>query len=202
MIRFTCPTCGKPLGAPEQSAGKKARCAACKTIFQVPLQSQRSGPQGTGDLLPPPTLGITKKSLGGITGSVKAAAASPDGRHFACRVKRGNKELFVVDGVEGKEYDGADLPHFSPDSKHFAYEAKRGGKYFVVVDGVKGKEYFDVTMGPVFSPDSNRLAYVTQHLFDSFVVLDGVEGKEYSVGGVSRLQPRLEALRVCGKARL
>ena len=49
----------------------------------------------------------------------------------------------VVDGVEGKEYDGIGQGSlvFSPDSKRVAYAAQRGGKQLVVVDGVEGKEY-------------------------------------------------------------
>ena len=56
---------------------------------------------------------------------------------------RGGKRLVVVDGVEGKEYDGIGegTPVFSPDSKRVAYAAARGAKQLVVVDGVEGKEY-------------------------------------------------------------
>src|SRR5262249_8449138 len=53
------------------------------------------------------------------------------------------KSLLVVDGVEGKVYDGImeGMPLFSPDSKHVAYMAQRGDKWLIVVDGVEGKEY-------------------------------------------------------------
>jgi len=52
-------------------------------------------------------------------------------------------QFVVVDGKEGKEYDGivAGSLKFSPDSKHLAYVAVRGEKRFVVVDGKEGKEY-------------------------------------------------------------
>ena len=81
------------------------------------------------------------------------------------RARRGGKWLVVVDGVEGKEYDGIGKGTlvFSPDSKRVAYEAQRGGKWLVVVDGVEGKEYDGIVEGTlVFSPDSKRVAYVSK----------------------------------------
>ncbi|HOK09764.1 MAG TPA: hypothetical protein PLJ10_08900, partial [Candidatus Hydrogenedens sp.] len=74
---------------------------------------------------------------------------SPDSRRVAYSAKRGDKWVVVVDGVEGKEYDGigAGSLIFSPDSRRVAYSAKRGGKWVVVVDGVEGKEYGVVLTG-------------------------------------------------------
>jgi hypothetical protein len=86
--------------------------------------------------------------------------------------------LVVVDGVEGKEYDGAASLVFSPDSGRVAYGAQRGGKWLVVVDGVEGKEY-DAIRDPVFSPDSQRVACGAGRSGKWLVVVDGVEGKEY-----------------------
>jgi hypothetical protein len=67
---------------------------------------------------------------------------SLDKRHVAYAVKRGKKRLVVVDGVEGKEYDGImdRPPVFSPDSERVAYEAEQGSKMFAVVDGVEGNK--------------------------------------------------------------
>ncbi|MCX7778531.1 MAG: hypothetical protein N2381_10850, partial [Armatimonadetes bacterium] len=89
-------------------------------------------------------------------------------------------QFVVVDGVEGKEYDGIvkGTLIFSPDSKRFAYGARRGGKEFVVVDGDEGKEY-DGIGTLIFSPDSKRFAYVAVRGEKQFVVVDGVEGEEY-----------------------
>lgn len=49
----------------------------------------------------------------------------------------------MVDGVEGKEYDGlgGGMLTFSPDSKRVAYWARRGDRWLVVLDGVEGPEY-------------------------------------------------------------
>ena len=47
----------------------------------------------------------------------------------------------VVNGVEGKRYDGIGGMLFSPDSKRLAYVAIRGTKSLVVIDGMENKEY-------------------------------------------------------------
>jgi Tol biopolymer transport system component len=118
-------------------------------------------------------------------------------QHVAYVVKRGEKELAVVDSVEGKEYDKVgekNEMYFSPDGKHLAYVAKRGDKMLVVADGKEGKEYDFIydSFNPVFSPDSQQLAYIATiqdkvktklGLWDlkDFVVVNGVEGKIYEL---------------------
>jgi hypothetical protein len=110
---------------------------------------------------------------------------SPDSKRGAYAAKRGEKWFVVVDGVEGKEYDGIMNYSlvFSPDSKRLAYTAKRGDKIFVVVDGVEGKEYDGTGDGPVFSPDSKRVAYLAKFGEKWFVVVDGIEGTEKEYDG-------------------
>jgi hypothetical protein len=49
----------------------------------------------------------------------------------------------VVDGKEGKAYDGVSIPSFSPDSQHFAYAALSNRMWMVVVDGEEGTNRFD-----------------------------------------------------------
>ena len=41
-IVFECPSCGKRAQAPDELAGKKARCPQCQTVIQVP----QAGPTG------------------------------------------------------------------------------------------------------------------------------------------------------------
>lgn len=54
----------------------------------------------------------------------------------------GNKWFVVVDGKEGKQYDGiVGSPIFSPDGKRVAYAAVIGDKQFVVLDGKEEKQY-------------------------------------------------------------
>jgi hypothetical protein len=71
---------------------------------------------------------------------------------------RGGKWFVVVDGKEGKEYDGIakGTPIFSPDSKHLAYLARRGEKWFVVIDGEEGKEYDGFLLGSKLVFDSPK----------------------------------------------
>jgi hypothetical protein len=57
-----------------------------------------------------------------------ALVISPDGKRVAYMSKRGDKWRVVVDGLEGKEYDGImrDSAVFSPDSRRVAYVGFRG----------------------------------------------------------------------------
>jgi roadblock/LC7 domain-containing protein len=94
----------------------------------------------------------------------------------------GNKWFVVVDGKEGKQYDGiVGSPIFSPDGKRVAYAAVIGDKQFVVVDGKEGKQYDGIVGSPIFSPDSKRVAYAAVIGDKQFVVLDGKEEKQYDV---------------------
>jgi len=69
---------------------------------------------------------------------------SPDGRHLAYQIARGDKHVAVVDGVAGKEYEAIDELYLSPDSRRTAYHAVRGGKQVMVVDGIEGNEYDEI----------------------------------------------------------
>src|SRR4051794_20214925 len=134
-----------------------------------------------------------EESLGKLPAGVDVYSLTPDPafRRVAYVVSRNGKELAVVDGVDGKEYDKVaekNEMYFSPDGKRLAYVAKRHDKKLVVVDGSEGKEYDDVydLFNPVFSPDSTKLAYIAS-TFDpvkqrlglsyikDFVVVNGVE---------------------------
>ncbi|HOK09763.1 MAG TPA: hypothetical protein PLJ10_08895, partial [Candidatus Hydrogenedens sp.] len=74
---------------------------------------------------------------------------SADSRRVAYSAKRGGKWFVVVDGEEGKEYDGigAGSLIFSPDSRRVMYSAGRGNKRFVVVDGEESKGYDGIGAG-------------------------------------------------------
>jgi len=104
----------------------------------------------------------------------------------------------VVDGVEGKGYDGIGRGlAFSPDSKRIAYITKRGNKWAVVVDGlprptvtgarqnmaptrVEGRGYDGILDGSlVFSPDSTRVAYAAKRGGRWVVVVNRREGRGY-----------------------
>ena len=81
---------------------------------------------------------------------------SPDSRRVAYVVIEKGKQFVVVDGEEGKQYDGIaeETPIFSPDSKRVAYTANVGKKCFVIVDGEEGKQYDVIVKDTlIFSPD-------------------------------------------------
>ncbi len=107
---------------------------------------------------------------------------SPNHKRFAYRVRGGEKEFMVLDGVEQEGYDLVGGFIFSPDSNRFAYIAKEGEKEFIILDGVGQKEYiFERPLLPdfIFSPDSNRFAYIAREGEKEFIVLDGKKLEEY-----------------------
>jgi dipeptidyl aminopeptidase/acylaminoacyl peptidase len=133
----------------------------------------------------------------------KTLTVSPDGRRVAYVLKRGQKEVAVVDGVEGSEYDRivqenvrfADTLRFSSDGSRLIYVAQRGGgvlKEFVVLDGKEGVTY-RLVRDPLFSRDGKHVSYLAigKGGFgdDPFVVLDGKEMKLPAT-------PRLDSLRL------
>ena len=77
-------------------------------------------------------------------GSVANLLFSPDGKRMAYVAGRDKSTFIVVDGVEGKDFDGgivAETIAFSPDGKHIAYEAQRGKDKVIVIDDQETTEY-------------------------------------------------------------
>jgi hypothetical protein len=74
---------------------------------------------------------------------------SPDGGHMAIFSMHGSREIIVLDGVDGPEFDHAAPQHdvvFSPDGKRSVYLAQHGDNLVAVVDG---KEAYTVeTVAP------------------------------------------------------
>ncbi len=117
-------------------------------------------------------------SLGGT--SLGEIIFSPDGKRLAYVASNSGKWFVVVDGKEGKKYDGlVSALSFSPDSRHVVYTASADGKSFAVVDGKEGKHYDVLGVAPIFSPDSRRVAYAAQTGGKQFAVVDGKEGVHY-----------------------
>ncbi|MGA1974777.1 MAG: hypothetical protein ABSG92_04000 [Conexivisphaerales archaeon] len=145
---------------------------------------------------------VSEKLVAQIDSSAvpETLTSSPDGKRVAYVAGVGTKQFVVVDGKEGKQYDGIGkgilelasdfylgIPVFSPDSQRVAYVAREGERWFVVIDGKEEKQYDD--LGPLtltFSPDSKRVAYVARVGTKQFVmVVDGKEGKQYEwIGGL------------------
>jgi len=126
---------------------------------------------------------------GSVEGLVEASlTVSPDWKRVAYVVQRDEKQLAVVDGVAGAEYDKIIGPVFSSDSQRVAYVARRGEKWVAVVDGKKGAEY-DFIADLHFSSDSKNVIYVGMRGGKYVPVVDGVEGKEYDCGVANSVSP-------------
>jgi len=115
---------------------------------------------------------------------------SPDGKHLAFEVRRGEKWMLVVDDQEGPAYDDvkADSIRCGRDGNHWSYVALKGQKYVAVVDGKEGKECDEAT-GVRFSADGGRFAYVAKEGDKQAVVTNEGEGKAYTGVGALCLSP-------------
>ena len=67
---------------------------------------------------------------------------SPDGGHLAVYSTHGSRDIVILDGIDGPEFDHAAHMHgeaidveFSPDGKRSAYLAQHGANLVAVVDG-------------------------------------------------------------------
>ena len=67
-------------------------------------------------------------------------------QHMSYMAQKAGKWFVVVDGKEGKAYDGVSLTAFSPDSRHLAYAALSQGVWLVVVDGEEGMNRFNAIL--------------------------------------------------------
>ena len=96
---------------------------------------------------------------------------SPDSRRLGYAARRESKWFAVIDGKEGKAYDGAAEVVFSSDSRHWAHLAKRDDKALIVLDGVESRAYDDILRDTklVFTAPYTVEA-VTLHNFEVFRV--------------------------------
>ena len=102
-------------------------------------------------------------------------------RHIGFRMKLGNKQVVVIDGVAGKPYDTVEIPVFSPDSKRFAYVAKENGTWFIVLDhGQQDVGSYAAIRGLQFCPDNTTLLYVADEGASQFTVINGANGNPYT----------------------
>jgi hypothetical protein len=125
-----------------------------------------------------------------------------EAKRFAYVSQRGEKQVVVADGVEGRAYDeifchvtGFDATSiwnprplydyglaFSDDGKRLAYVARRGEKWFVVVDGKEGPAHDAILNGEiVFSADGKRFAYFGIRNDRCFAVVDDKDESEFDI---------------------
>jgi hypothetical protein len=135
---------------------------------------------------------------------------SPDGGHLAVFDMHGSRELIVVDGVDGPEFDhaahaytvGAIDVSFNSDGKHSAYIAQKGDELVAVVDGktrtvvatsvakggtvaaIDGSFTYLTARSPghqvLLSPSGLHFACVGQAGSSSNMYLDGAKSQNYS----------------------
>jgi len=115
---------------------------------------------------------------------------SPDGKRLVYQARKaGGKQVVVIDGEVGPEYDGIMGGRgeivFSADSKHTAYAGQRGDDWFPVIDGVEGKQPFKSVEQLTFSADGSKIAFVGRTVEGERAVLNGVVGDPFNL--VSRL---------------
>ncbi|HJN18959.1 MAG TPA: hypothetical protein QGH10_25900, partial [Armatimonadota bacterium] len=127
-------------------------------------------------------------------------AVSPDGRRVAYVADKGDMEVLVLDGREGRPYRYISGFSFSPDSRRHAYCAwETGAGNYAVVDGARHGPY-DVMDGgsrvdpphhrmygaPQFTRDSRHVIYAAartvQGRLQWRVVIDGKEGPTFDLG--------------------
>jgi hypothetical protein len=110
-----------------------------------------------------------------------------DGWLVTFEVKRGDKQVAVVDGVEGRPYDYVGPIYATPGGAHTLYPARLGDDSFVVFDGREGPKFSNIEIdygGQPFSPDGRHYAYTALRQLDAdtmkyLAVADGKEGRLY-----------------------
>ena len=96
------------------------------------------------------------------------------GQHTAQVVQRGDKQLVVLDGQAGPEYDEVSRFTFSADGRTLAYEARRGEARLLVLGNREWPLDAKVVHGSLkLSPDSRRLALVGRKEGKWQVMLEG-----------------------------
>jgi Tol biopolymer transport system component len=118
---------------------------------------------------------------------VKSAIYSLDCRHLAFLGVKGDRQVVVRDGVEGKPYDWImpDSLGAPKDLSHIAFLIQNGNEMSAVVDGqIAGSGYYFVGADHIeFSNDAKHYAFTARRGPASegtaLVNLDGKEGKTY-----------------------
>jgi hypothetical protein len=110
---------------------------------------------GAGQPASPPGTPLSANVKETLLGPSKPAGwfvVSPDGGHMAISSMHGSREIVVLDGVEGPEFDHAAPQRdvvFSPDGKRSVYLAQHGDNLVAVVDGKEAYTVQTVTHGGV-----------------------------------------------------
>ncbi|PKM89406.1 hypothetical protein CVU83_00090 [Candidatus Falkowbacteria bacterium HGW-Falkowbacteria-2] len=91
--------------------------------------------------------------------SINYMGYSPDGKSFAYTASREYKQVAVINGIPGKEYDWIFEPRlFTKDSKAFVYKARDGRGDMIVINGQESQAYeriYDLKL----TPDEKKLIF-------------------------------------------
>lgn len=113
---------------------------------------------------------------------VDAPKINSDGQCLAYRAELDGRRFVVVNGTEGKKYDGIleGTPVISPIGHHVAYGARIGNKHFVVLDGQEGTRYDGIGERTLtFSPNGEKVAFMAGIGGKFLMVVDNKEQKPY-----------------------
>ncbi|HEX3000661.1 MAG TPA: hypothetical protein VHR86_10570 [Armatimonadota bacterium] len=151
--------------------------------WYVQIDEKRYGPYEARDESPVYSTTLTTRS---VAYDNAPATFSANGHFGICAFRGKNREMAVIDGKEGPEYNEVHGITLSADGRRCAYVAAKNGKQFVVIDGKPGAKYAEVRwLGLTFSPDGKHLAYAalkptgTDADLTTVVVADGKESRGY-----------------------
>jgi WD40 repeat protein len=139
---------GQPLTASASPASMGGGGASAAGASNLPVSNQPVSSGALTATIQETLLGPSKKAAG--PGLENPFVVSPDGGHYAVPAMHGSRELMIVDGVDGPEFDHAAHGSggqaidfvFSSDGKHSAYVAQSGNDMVEVRDG---KTAFTIT---------------------------------------------------------
>ena len=92
--------------------------------------------------------------------------------------QKDEKWFVVIDGKEGKKYDGIGSLMFNPETNQIAYIAMKGKKFLIITDDNESSEY-DIFGGMAFSEDGKHFGYIAGIGETFFCVIDGQKSQEY-----------------------
>ncbi|HEY5054563.1 MAG TPA: hypothetical protein VII58_00285 [Acidobacteriaceae bacterium] len=159
---------GQPLTASASPAPMAGGGAGAAGASNSPAANHPASAGALAATIQETLLGPAKKASG--PGIPNPFVVSPDGGHYAVPVMHGSRELMIVDGVDGPEFDHAPDGSggqpidfvFSQDGKHSAYVGQSGNDFVEVRDGKTAFTIVSVTPGASQNPsvkviDESRL---------------------------------------------
>ena len=148
-----------PSAAPAPAGGGASAASAPNS----PVTSQPAAGGALAANIQETLLGPSKKAA--TPGVDNPFVVSPDGGHYAVPAMHGSRELMIVDGVDGPEFDHAAHGSgsqaidfvFSADGKHSAYVAQSGNDMVEVRDGKTAFTITSLPAGRVLQIDESRI---------------------------------------------